>query len=117
MVAAAGDHVTGGAASQFGQIGLGDLRQLEIELTRQLGHVPEHVPQLQLEGLAHLGRELAALITQHLLHLVSHLAGFTAEPQGGVDGIAAHIGVLRRGAGPLLIRVEIHWHNRAGGPR
>ncbi len=54
MVAAAGDHVTGGAASEFDEIGLGDLRQLEIQLTGQLGHIPEHVPKLQLEGLAHL---------------------------------------------------------------
>lgn len=117
MVAAAGDHVTGGAARELVEIGLGDLPQLKAQLTGKLGHIPEHIPQLELEGLAHLRAELAALIAQHLLHLVGHLAGFTAQAKGGVDGIGAHVGIAGCAAGTLLIGIEIHWQNRAGDRR
>ena len=54
MIAASGDHVTGGAARQFLQVGFGDLRKLKAQFAGELGHVPEHIAQFELEGLTHL---------------------------------------------------------------
>ena len=117
MVATACNHVTGGAAGQLVEIGLGHIVQLEAELTGQLSHVPEHIAELQLECFTHLRCEAAPLIAQHLLHLVGHLTGLTAKAQGGVDGVSAHIRIAGRAAGTLLIGIQIHWQNRAGGRR
>ncbi len=117
MVAAACDHVTGGAAGQLVEVGLGDVRELKAQFAGELSHVPEHIAQLQLERLAHLRRKRASLIAQHLLHLVGHLTSLTAEAEGGIDRIGAHIGVAGRAACTLLIDVEIHWQSRAGGLR
>ena len=117
MVATASDHVTGGAAGQLLEVGLGHLVQLKAQLTGQLSHVPEHIAELQLERITHLRREVALLIAQHLLHLVGHLTGLTTETQGGVDRISAHIGIAGRAASTLLIGIQIHWQNRAGGCR
>ena len=117
MVAAASDHVTGGATGQLVQIGLGDLIQAEVQLAGQLGDIPKDIPELQLQALAHLSGEFAAGIPEHLFDLVRHFAGLTTEPQGRVDRVLADIGIARCLPGALLIGVEIHWYNSAGGPR
>jgi len=117
MVATACDHVTGGAAGQLVEVGLGDLRKFKAQFAGELGHVPEHIAQLQLQRLAHFRRKGAALIAQHLLHLVGHLTGLTTEAEGWINRVGAHIRVSRRAACTLLIDVEIHWQSRAGGLR
>ena len=117
MVAAASDHVTGGAAGQFIEIGFGDLRKLKAQFAGELSHVPEHIAKLELQRFTHLRRKAAALIAQHLLHLVGHLSGLTAEAKGGIDRIGTHIRVAGRAACTLLIDVEIHWQSWAGGLR
>ena len=56
-VAAASDHVTGGAAGQLRQVGLGHLGQVQLQLGGQLGEVPEHIPELQAQVVAHSGSQ------------------------------------------------------------
>ena len=99
------------------QVGLGDVTELETQFTGQLGHVPEHITQLQLQRFAHLRAEGSTLIAQHLFHLVGHFPCLTAEAEGGVDRIGSHVWITGRGAGTLLIGIEIHWQNRVGGCR
>jgi len=117
LVATACDHVTGGAAGELVEVGFSHIVQLKTQLTGQLGHVPEHIAKLQLERFTHLRREGAALIAQHLLHLVGHFPRLTTEAEGGVDGVGSHIRIAGCAAGPLLVGIEIHWQNRAGGSR
>ena len=117
MVATASDHVTSGAAGQLVEVGLGHVVELKAELTGKLGHVPEHIAELKLERFTHLRREAAPLIAQHLLHLVGHLTRLTTEAERGIDGVSAHIRIAGRAAGTLLIGIQIHWQNRAGGRR
>jgi pyruvate kinase len=96
VVSVSGDHVTGGAAGQFLEVGCGHLCQVELEFGGELGHIPEHIPQFQLDGCDHRRAEVTALIADHLLDLVGHLAGLTAEPQGGIDRIGSGLGVAGR---------------------
>ena len=117
MVAAACDHVTGRTAGQFAQIGFCHVRQLKAELAAKLGHIPEHISELQLQRFRHGRGELTCLIPQHLLHLVSHLTSFTTEAEGGINRIRPHIGIAGCQACTLLIGIEIHWQSRVGGPR
>jgi hypothetical protein len=49
--------------------------------------------------------EVAAVVSQHLLHLVSHLARLATEAEGGIENVCTPIGIKGRAAGPVLIIV------------
>ncbi len=117
MVAASSDHVTGGATGQFVEVGLGDLIETEAQLTGELSDVPKDITELELQGLPDLRGKLATAIAQHFFDLVRDLSGFAAEAQGWVDGVGAHIGIAGRLPRTLLISIQIHWYDSAGGPR
>jgi hypothetical protein len=117
MVAAAGNHVTGGAAGQLVEIGFCNGIQLKPKLTGKLRHIPEHIAELQHQRLARVVGEHAVLVAQHLFHLVGHLTRFTAEPEGGIDRVLTHLRIASRGASSLLVGVEIHWQIKVGGLR
>ena len=107
-VAAASDHVTGGAAGQLGQVGLGHLGQVQLQLGGQLGEVPEHIPELQAQVVAHSGIDHTAAVAHHFLDLVGHLAGLPTEAEGRIGGVAAHVGVAGGLAGALLVGAKVH---------
>ena len=75
---------------------------------RQLCHVPEHITELQCNGLAVLLCEASLVITDHLLYLVGHFTGFTTETKGWIDGIAPAPWIKGCQGRLFLIRVEIH---------
>ena len=117
MVAAAGNHVTGGAAGQLVEICFCNGIQLKPKLTGKLRHIPEHIAELQHQRLALFVREHAFVVAQHLFHFVGHLARLSAEPEGGIDRILPHLRIASRGASSLLVGVEIHWQIKVGGLR
>ena len=107
-ISAACDHVTFRAAGQFGQVGLGDGRQVEVQLTGQPGQVPEHIPQLKGQIGSRILAELAAMVAEDLFDLLRHLSGLPAQAQGGVDGVRTHSRVARCPGGLLLVCLKVH---------
>ena len=107
MVTAAADAATGGTAGELVDVGGGNLLEVITELRRELRHVPEHVTQLELDRLPGWVVEDTPAVPKHLLDLVRHLAGLTAETQRRIDGVAAHLGIRGRETGSGLVSVDV----------
>ena len=107
VVTGAGQDAAALAREQLVEVGLGDLLEIQAQLARQLGDVPEHVAQLLGHRGAALLRDRAAVVADRLLGVLGHLARLAAEPERGVgEPRLARVG--GRAARARLILGQVH---------
>ena len=112
MITAATETTSGSTARQFIEVGSCDLLQVIAQFPSELGDVPEHITEFELDRLAGLHIEIAIAIPQHFLDFVGNLPGLTCEPESWINRIATNVGVTRCAPCRLLIGVE--FHNKGG---
>ncbi len=113
-VAAALEHRSALAREQLVQVTARYLVQVEAGLGGQLGHVPEHVPELGGQRLATLLGEHATVVADRLLDLLGRLARLAAQAERRVGEVRAGVGIYGGGARALLVVGQPHATNLAG---
>src|ERR1019366_4916773 len=111
VVTAAGEHAAALAREQLLEVCLGDLVEVEVQLARQLGDVPEHVAELLCHRLPPLAAEDAAVVPDRLLGVLGDLPGLPGEAERRVcePGLARILGGAARE--PLILG-DLHVSDR-----
>ena len=60
---------------------LGDLVEVELQLACKLGDIPEDIPELLGHRFTPAGRDLAAVVANHLLRVIGELSRLTGQPE------------------------------------
>src|SRR6185312_11017856 len=92
VVAAAGQDVAVPPAEELREVLARDRVEIEIGLRRDLRDVPQHVAELLRQRRAALVGQDAAVVADHLLDLLGHLAGLTAQTERGVEDVVPRPG-------------------------
>ena len=95
------------AGEQLVEVRLGDVVEVEAELARDLGDVPEHVAELLGHRCAAGLGDGAAVVADRLLGVLGHLTRLAGQAERGV-GEPRLARVLGRAAGQALIFGELH---------